>query len=86
MDYLVEAKRHIDFVLCILQWDYEKVFLTDDVFDGHLASFSDIFANGLQSDGREEMLKHLRASIAGLPQDYQRASANLLFFGDVKSD
>jgi len=86
MDLVAQAKRHIDFVLCILQWDYEKVFLSDDVFEDHLLSFSAIFANGLSSPERETVEDYLNTSINSLLQDYQRIGANLLFFGDVKSD
>ena len=86
MDYVAEAKRHIDFVLCILQWDLHICWITDSVFGGHLWAFSDIFANALTDLERDTIEDYLRSNIDALPNDYQRISAKLLFFGVVKND
>lgn len=79
MDYVVEAKRHVDMVMALL----ELPDIGADVMDEHLQTFADIFANGLDNPQREEMNKHIMAEIAQLSADHLRISANLLFFNTV---
>ena len=85
MDYLAEAKRHVDFVMALMRMveRARPVHLSADVMDGHIHTFTDLFANGLDNPQREEVIEHITAEIEKLSADYLRVSANLLFFGNV---
>lgn len=82
MDYVTEAKRHVDMVMAIL----EIVNITADVTDHHIQTFTDIYANGLDDAQREEVTQHIKEKIKELSADFLRVSANLLFFNDVSHD
>jgi len=79
MDYVAEAKRHVDFVMAIL----EMPDISVDVLDEHIQTFTDIFSNGLTDPQGDEMIKYIKAEIAQLSSDHLSISANLLFFGNV---
>ena len=83
MDYVAEAKRHVDFVMALMKMVERPVHLAADVMDGHIHTFTDIFANGLDDAQRTEVIEHITAEIEKLPADYLRISANLLFFDNV---
>lgn len=76
------AKRHVDTILELMKW--ENVFISQDVFEWHASAFADIFINALDEDDRLMLIDHIKSSIFILPHDYQRISANLLFFGRVQ--
>ena len=82
MDYVTQAKRHVDMVMAIL----EMLNITADVTDHHIQTFTDIYANGLDDSQREEVAGHVKTKINQLSADYLRVSANLLFFNDVSHD
>ena len=82
MDYVTQAKRHVDMVMAIL----EMLNITADVTDHHIQTFTDIFANGLDDSQREEVNGHIKEKIKQLSADFLRVSANLLFFNDVSHD
>ena len=85
MDYVWEAKRHVDFVMALMRMveRARPVHLSADVTDNHIQTFTDIYANGLDDPQREEVNEHITAEIEKLSAVYLRISANLLFFGNV---